>query len=316
MKEFILNNYLTKSKTGNFYKKKVDIFIDCEEIPESLKMFAEKYKLSINPQPRKHYDLAIALDCLNKERMGKYITIFDRADKKINLDHHISNSKFGDYNYVFKLSSTCESLYSIFCYFNKNFGTSINKYILNQIYAGIITDTNNLENNADKLITRHHVSAIINDLGVRQASVIKAHFFQNIPKTKLALVSYSYQPNVRRHYNDGKICIITLDNKIFAKTKASLEDAEGIVDSALKTEGVLVSALILENEKGVYNVKLRGKGIKVNDIAQVFGGGGHEYMAGFQTKMKYNILNMALLRECRKTINEKFEEDNTLENIL
>lgn len=316
LKEFISNNYLTKNKNNKFCKKKVDIFIDCDHIPESLKIFAKKHELSINVKPRKKYDLAVAVDCLNLERLGKYSQVFENAENTLNIDHHLSNSKFAKNNLVMKFSSTCESLFSIFNYFQKFYGTQTNNYILTQIYAGLITDTNNLENNADTKTTRHNVAKLVEALGIKQASIIKSHFFQNIPKTKLALTTNSYKPKNRIYYEDGSICIITLNNKVFSSTKASLDDAEGIVDSALKTEGVAISALILEPKKNEYVVKLRGKNINVSNIAEKFNGGGHEYMAGFQFKGSYNILNMALLRECKKVLEKQIPEQITIQDIL
>lgn len=317
LREFILNNYLTKSQTSNkYYKKKIDIFIDCDEIPESLKVFAEKYKFNINPVPRKKYSLAIALDCLNQERLGNRLSIFQSANKTINIDHHKTNTKFAQINFVMDSSSTCENLYIIFNYLDKCYGAKMNNYILTQIYAGIITDTNNLENNADRLITRNNITSIVDNLGIKQASIVKAHFFKNVPKTKLALTTFSYKPKNRIHYDDGRICIVNLNYKVFAKTNATLDDAEGIVDSALNTEGVLISALILEPTKGKFTVKLRGKNIKVNTIAEQFNGGGHDFMAGFTYVGNYNILNMNLLKECKKVIEQSAENIETLEDIL
>lgn len=316
LKEFISTNYLSKGKRSRWHKKKVDIFIDCDELPENLRALASKYKASINPIPKKKYSLAIALDCANLERLGKYAELFEHCDETVNIDHHKSNPKFANINYVFDTSSTCENLYIFFKFFEKIYGAKMNLYIHTQLYSGILTDTNNLENNADKLTTRNTVSSIVETLGSKKASIIKAHFFKNLPKSKLALTTISYNPKNRKYYEDGKICIITLNYKAFAKAHATLEDAEGIVDSALNTEGVFVSALILEQQKGQYKIKLRGKDIKVNQVAEKFSGGGHEYMAAFDYKGNYNVLNMSLLTECKKTLEENIQNVETIEDVL
>lgn len=317
LKEFISTNYLTMGKkSARWYKKKVDIFIDCEDLPENLKVLANKYKASINPTPKKKYPLAIALDCANLERLGKYAELFEHCDETVNIDHHKSNPKFAKFNFIFDTSSTCENLYIFFKSFEKTYGAKINTYMLTQLYSGILTDTNNLENNADKLVTRNNVGAIVEALGSKKASIIKSHFFKNLPKSKLALTTISYNPKNRKYYEDGKICIITLNNKAFAKSHASLEDAEGIVDSALNTEGVFVSALILEPERGNYKVKLRGKGINVSQVAEKFSGGGHEFMSAFDYKGNYNVLNMSLLRECKKTLEQNIDNVATIEDVL
>ena len=317
MKDFINSNYLVKGKkSARWYRKKVDIFVDCEEIPDSLKALAEKYKLSINPKPRNKYNLSLALDCANIERLGKYEELFKASEKTVNIDHHKSNTKFAEINYIIDTSSTCENLYLFFKYFERMYGAKMNNYILTQLYSGILTDTNNLENNADRLVTRDTVSSIVGALGTKKASIIKSHFFKNLAKSKLALTTISYNPKNRKYYEDGKICIITLSNKAFTKAHASLEDAEGIVDSALNTEGVYISALLLEPKKGEYKVKLRGKNLKITQIAEKFGGGGHDFMAAFDYKGNYNVLNMSLLRECKTTLATNLDSVETIEDIL
>ena len=64
----------------------------------------------------------------------------ERSKIVINIDHHISNTRFGDINIIdIGSSSTCEMIYSII----KNMGLEINKQIAICIYMGIITDSGN-----------------------------------------------------------------------------------------------------------------------------------------------------------------------------
>ena len=69
------------------------------------------------------------------------IKIMERSKIVINIDHHISNTRFGDINIIdIGSSSTCEMIYSII----KNMGLEINKQIaIVCIYMGIITDSGN-----------------------------------------------------------------------------------------------------------------------------------------------------------------------------
>ena len=61
----------------------------------------------------KVYDVFIALDC-NDERLGDALPIFRRAKRRINIDHHISNTGCGDVNIVEpERSSTSELLYDL-----------------------------------------------------------------------------------------------------------------------------------------------------------------------------------------------------------
>ena len=84
-----------------------------------------------------NYDLAISLDCATFKRLAQN-DYFENAKTKIVIDHHGSNTMYGDLNFVNPVSpACCEILAEIFQYYNieitKNIGTCI--------LTGIITDT-------------------------------------------------------------------------------------------------------------------------------------------------------------------------------
>lgn len=271
---------------GKKTRKRVDIFMEHDKLPQSLDfLIPQKEKETgiryVNPQrPLKQYDLAIVLDCASKERMGIYSSVFDSAKDTFNIDHHATNTRFANKNLVLKTSSTCEALYYIFLHRQK---TEVSKYILSLLYSGILTDTNNLKNNADSKTTELAVSRIKQKLGVSLANKIKANFFESNSAAKDELYSYAYNKKYRKYLADGKFCLIVLDNKAFKQSNAEIDDAEGIVDEALHRKGVVASGIILEKEKNKLTVKLRSKeGVKISELASEFKGGGHDRIAGLQ----------------------------------
>ena len=81
------------------------------------------------------FDVYFALDC-SGDRLGGAETYFQNAKKKINIDHHISNSGCGDVNLVRpEVGSACEVLYHIMD------AELIDKDIAEALYTGIIHDT-------------------------------------------------------------------------------------------------------------------------------------------------------------------------------
>lgn len=50
-------------------------------------------------QTQQVYDVFIALDC-NDERLGNALPIYRKAGRRINIDHHISNTGCGDLNII------------------------------------------------------------------------------------------------------------------------------------------------------------------------------------------------------------------------
>lgn len=322
LRNIIKNNCYT-FKDGVGKKKRVDVFFDCERLPDSLEMFTQKTSEYVNISKKPiHYDLVICVDCNNISRLGKYQEIFHNAKQSVNIDHHHDNTNFANLNIVVpNLSATSEIIYVIYNNkLRKFYPYEISDYALVQIYAGILTDTNNLQNNADNPSTVKCLSDIVSKIGVRHIARIKEYLFQNQSKAKTILKAFSHDKRFRKYYLDDSICIIKLNYKIFAKAGAELSDAEGIVDAALAMQGVKISILILEKNKGEFFVKLRGKDIDVSSIAAKFGGGGHEHMAGFSFKGNFNSINYELLNECEESIlnNElpNTEDDAKLLDIL
>lgn len=313
----IIRKFYSTDPQGKKLRKRIDVFLENEELPESFNLFLPEHKDKIkfiNPEkPLLKYDLVIGVDSLNKERFGKYLPIFESAAHTANIDHHLANTKYAEFNYVAKTSSACESLFYLFIA-NKNIEPS--KYILSLLYAGIITDTFNLKDNADGKLTEKALSYIKQRVGINLISRIRENFFANNSQAKDELIGLAYSKKNRYYFEDGKVCIIVLDNKAFKQTGATLDDAEGIVDEALYRKGVLVSGLILEKEKNQLSVKLRGKqGIDVSKIAKDFGGDGHENKAGFQkTGVVSETLKAVAARcsEATKTQNEQIDDFSSL----
>ena len=83
------------------------------------------------------YDLAISLDCADLKRLvGK--EYFEEAKKTIVIDHHGSNTMYGDINFVNPVApACCEILIGMFTYFNIDINIELGSCIL----TGIITDT-------------------------------------------------------------------------------------------------------------------------------------------------------------------------------
>ncbi len=217
-------------------------------------------------------DLFISIDCGDKERLGFAAVLLDRAGNTLNIDHHISNTKFAKENWVRPdAAAACEILCDIFEEDRIGYDTAV------ALYTGIIHDsgvlkysntTKNTLNAAGMLITKGiPFTDIIND------SFYQKTYLQNQILGRALLESVMFY--------DGK-CIFTAisrkDMEFYGVTSA---DLDGIVNQLLITEGVEVAIFLYELDMQQYKVSLRSnKYIDVSKIAQRFGGGGHVRAAG------------------------------------
>ena len=83
-------------------------------------------------------DLCICLDCGDEKRLGNRIKLFKNAKKTLSIDHHETNTRFADVNFVdADASAAGEILYGLFC----KMGIGIDKEIAKNLYAAISSDT-------------------------------------------------------------------------------------------------------------------------------------------------------------------------------
>jgi phosphoesterase RecJ-like protein len=246
------------------------------------------------------YDLALVLDCGNLPRVGEAHSTVSQIPVVINIDHHISNTGFGDIQLVDPLAcSTAEIVYRLI----KAMDVPIDNAMATSLYTGILTDTGSFRFSS----TNQAAFAICQEmaeLGVEPHDVAQhvygTYSLGRIKLLNLALDSIEISDN-------GKLSIMTVTGAMFAETRTQPEDADGMINYARRIEDVKVAALIHEQKNGTtnsngrcrYHVSLRSDGsVDVAAIAGSFGGGGHASAAGFQvettlTKLKSDIITLA-----------------------
>ena len=83
-----------------------------EPIPEKFLFLknADKIRHMKSTDGKKEYDLFIALDCGDVDRLGLSGQYFEVAKSTFCVDHHISNQSFADFNYIFPNASSTSEL--------------------------------------------------------------------------------------------------------------------------------------------------------------------------------------------------------------
>lgn len=219
------------------------------------------------------YDSIISVDCGDLERLGGVSELI--GDKQlINIDHHISNTKFGAINLVEEhAAATAEIIYRLI----KSMGIFIDKEMAECIYTGIVTDTGQFQYSNTTEDT-HVIAAELIIAGVNPSDIFN-RVYQNNPKEKVLLIKEALK-SLEFHFDD-KVSIISISkNQLDNITKDEL-DTEGVVNLGRDIANVEVAAFLKEKEANVIRVSLRSKNrVDVCSIAKAFGGGGHTRAAG------------------------------------
>ena len=115
------------------------------------------------------YDLAISLDCATIKMLNGFAKYFENAKMKVNIDHHGTNTMFGNYNYVNPAAPACAQILLVVLEY---FGIEITKDIGTCILTGIITDTGGFRYEGVTADTFEFVSWLLNK-GVNVSKIYK-----------------------------------------------------------------------------------------------------------------------------------------------
>ncbi|MBE5751149.1 MAG: bifunctional oligoribonuclease/PAP phosphatase NrnA [Clostridiales bacterium] len=227
--------------------------------------------------PETEYDLLITVDCSELTRLGALTDEFGRAMRKnvdtINIDHHISNTRYAKYNYVRECSANCMNVASLIAYM----GAPLDKKTAEYLLVGLLTDSGNFAHDDVNSETLSLAAKLV-DAG---ADIRYYHYnlFKKQPKARATL--FAATMGGIRYFFDDRFAVITITQDAMKKCGADNGMTEGFVDFPLNVDGVEVAASIMEVKYRQYKISLRSKEYAdVNKIAGTFGGGGHVRAAG------------------------------------
>ena len=253
----------------NMYKK-VDIIM--EDIPRIFD-FLPNFDHIKSTSKVEEYDLVIVVDCSTQERIGQDNYYFENAKLTLNIDHHVSNTNYANYNYVSSSSpACCEYLVEIF----ESLGIEITKEIAECLMVGVLTDTGGFQYSSVNKKTFDLASKMseIVDIPLIYKKVLSTKTKAQFELGKIAMSRMEFLCN-------NKIAYTYLVMDDFDTTGALAGDHEGIVEIGRDIEGVEVSIFIRETENSCRG-SLRSNGsFDVNEVAALFDGGGHKQSAGF-----------------------------------
>ncbi|MBF0485757.1 MAG: bifunctional oligoribonuclease/PAP phosphatase NrnA [Candidatus Omnitrophica bacterium] len=231
--------------------------------------FDEKKHASFFPEA------LVVLDCGSLDRIG---SVADLASKKgvkiINIDHHVTNTRFGDYNLVkVQYSSTCEILFELL----KQAKARLTKDIAILLYLGILTDTGSFGFDC----THAHTHEVIAELLRFQFSVsdLYRRVYETMPKHDLK--PFLSLMNRLELFSDERVACLTLNKKEAACFSEDFDLKDKIFTFLRSVRGLEVIVILTEQDKKKTRLNFRSRGaFDVARLAEKFQGGGHKKASG------------------------------------
>lgn len=248
------------------------------------------------------YGLIIILDSSDLRRIEPLMDLA-KIQRVINIDHHVTNEKFGQYNYIDAgAGSVGEIIYELL----KQMKLAITKEIAMCLYTAINTDTGSFRY-ANTSSRTHRIAADLVELGVNPAEMTR-HIYENATREGTLLIKEAL--STLKFDCRNQIAHITVTREMMECTGAREEDTEGLVNYTRNIQGVEIGILFKEICEGKIRVGFRSHRVDVSQLAEIYGGGGHPRAAGCQVEKtlpeaRQEVLNSArkFLEECKNPVN-------------
>lgn len=268
--------------------------IKVDEVPDYLNFLENIDK--IKDYDGREVDLFIALDCADIDRLGLGKEIALNSKYILNLDHHKSNTEYGDLNIIDpKASATCEMVY----YLLKSLDIELDKEISEALYVGISTDTGSFMYDSTDYET-HLIASHLLSYNIDLAK-INVNLYQS--KTMSQALLHIKALDTVRFYGGGKIATIKVTQSILGKANAKMEEAEGLVEFIRSIDIVEVAILLKEKAENEIKVSCRSKTyVDVSAAMKEFGGGGHIRAAGVTLNTSIDQAEDLLIKSLEKVI--------------
>ena len=257
------------------------IAVNNDPVPRTLQKFVGDTPFT-DPQGIEAGDYKIVtVDCADHARVGdelreRFPSVF------LNVDHHVSNTKFAEHNFVLSDASATGEILAKF-FFDSDL--EVDQTTADALYLGICTDTGQFCYSGTNAAV-FEVCRKLCESGCNPSMV--AHELYEREKPGRIQLLQKFLASFRMEFNDS-VCIGSIREDFYQETGTKPEDAENFVDYARSLEGVEIGVLVEDrNGKLKGSFRAKDKKYRVDLLAKQFSGGGHACAAGFNVDVPFD----------------------------
>lgn len=284
------------------YKVLPHLALTLDKGPKKMVVIDHEFDPFTVPQPEAERYMVIVCDTATRARIIGY-DLFEKAEVSLLMDHHASNEGYADVSYV-KISEACsENVFNALDWerwenIKKSAGKEkIHPAAPDYFYLGIIHDTGGF-NRADAGIFA--AASRLLALGVDHWEIMQTKQTDTLE----SLNKRAYLLNQAKRVINENAAYVFLDRKQSLEAGIGYEDIHPISEILRDCEDLKMGFTMYEEEENLWRCSFRsdGRWINVNELAGVFGGGGHAAASGLRIKTEKPE---QLLQEIIKEIQER-----------
>ena len=237
--------------------------------------------------------LALVLDTGTEKRVSNQK--FKLCREIIKIDHHIPIENYGNYQWVEEeRSSTCEMIADFYNTFRDEL--KINTQAATYIYTGMVTDSGRFRFRDVSGETMRLAGTIL-EVGIDTDVIYANLYLKDFDEFKFE--AYAHK---KMNITPNGVASLFVNKSMQKKFSLTSEQASASVSFMDSIKGSLIWIAFIESKNGEIRVRLRSRFVKISDLAEKYGGGGHACAAGATVHSKAEMKKLlseadALLRD-------------------
>lgn len=244
-------------------------------VPSGLAFLPRTAPIFSRPNGHIQAEVSMIVDVPVLHRVGSFQKMIRQMPLVVNIDHHVSNQRFADINWVDpKAASVGEMIYRL-C---KAFGLSPTRQEALCMYVSLVSDTGSFR----YMNTTPAVHSIASDLIQKGVSPLKVaqHLYEARSCEDLRFIGTVLRKI--QQTPDGRIAWLEIPRKLFKNFHTSVDVLDELVNFPRSVQSAEVAFVMREAEEpGKIRVSFRSKGnVNVDLLARHFDGGGHIAASG------------------------------------
>ncbi len=245
-------------------------------------------------------NVAVTLDCGHPDRCFGAPALRELAPLLVNIDHHRSNPRFGDLNWVEPDRAAVGDMIVDLC---DAAGWPVPRDAALCLYVSLVADTEGLRFGCHDSRGLETAARLVRT-GLDPDRIARRLWeHQSWARARLAGWMWSHV----EHDPSRRVVWVRLPAQVQRELGARPEDAEGLISGLRALEGVQLALFFREEESGVVKVSLRSRPpFAAGRMAERLGGGGHEHAAGIVCPPGLDAAVRSVLtlveQECGETI--------------
>jgi phosphoesterase RecJ-like protein len=241
------------------------------------------------------FDTVIVVDCGSADRVGEVSKLYDDPD--VNIDHHISNTRFGKVNLVWdNAASVTEILTQIL----PDLGLRITPAVGEALLTGLITDTIGFQTNNTSGNTLRAAATLV-EQGLNLSDIYR----RVLVERSYATLAYRSRGLGRVQRDDGLVWTILTQEDRLASDYPGSDDAD-MVNELRAVRDCEVAVIFIEQPDGRVKISWRAQpGHDTSQVATDFGGGGHALASGATVAGPMDVATDKVLQATRKILRSR-----------